>query len=234
MKKSKKQNIYSAVLLSGGKGTRMMGNIPKQYMLLAGKPMIMHSIERLDVIEDIDEIIIVCEREYISKIQTMIREYKISKNIEYAPAGGTRQESVCSGLQCAKNSHVIIHEAARPFVTVNDFKRLILAKGENATLGWPVPYTIVKGKNKITGILERSELVNVQLPQKFLTQPLLKAHMMAAANGENFTEDASLLYFYEKCHIEIIDGSEINLKITEPSDFALGEIIFKEHFARRK
>jgi len=227
--------MYSAILLSGGKGSRMKKNIPKQYLLLAGKPIIMHSVERLDNIEEIEEIVIVCDNEYVDKIKTMFYEYSIKTNVIFAQSGKSRQQSVYNGLGKIKNDRVIIHEAARPFAMPDDFYQLINSQSDNAMLGYDIPYTVIKGNdNKVSDLLNRSELVNVQLPQKFLTKDLKNAHEKAKAENREFTEDAGMVYYYEKSNIEIVKGSNFNIKITEPIDMLYGDIIYKEYIARRK
>lgn len=101
-------------------------------------------------------------------------------------------------------------------------------------LGYSVPYTIIEGGKKLDRILDRSKLVNVQLPQKFSKSELLQAHEKAFREGFQFTEDASLLFYYEKSEIEIIEGSNYNIKLTESLDMLIGEIIYKEYIARRR
>ncbi len=226
--------MYSAILLAGGKGKRMQQSIPKQYLLLAGKPVIIHSLERLDELDEISEIIVVCEKEYITVLTLLLAQYNITKEVLFAPAGQTRQESVYNGLKMAKNAMVIIHEAARPFATIEDFRKLISAVSQNALLGYSVPYTVVEGGKKLDGILDRSKLINVQLPQKFSRNELLRAHEKAFKDGCSFTEDASLLFYYKNSDIEIIEGSSYNIKLTETLDMLIGEIIYKEYIARRR
>ena len=92
---------YSLVLLSAGKGTRFGKETPKQYLLLAGKPMIVHTLERVDQIEDIAEVVVVCGEEYVEKIQTYLKDYRIQKKIVFVEGGDTRQKSVFAGIQAA-------------------------------------------------------------------------------------------------------------------------------------
>lgn len=226
--------MLSAILLSGGVGSRMNQSVPKQYMLLAGKPVIMHTIERLDAIDKIKDIIIVCSQEYYEVIDKMIGQYGISKKIIYAPAGATRQESVRSGLAFVNTTSVLIHEAARPFVKKEEFSKLIKSSASNVIIGSRIPYTVVKGNKYIEGLLERSELINVQLPQKFDTASLKKAHELACAEGKRFTEDGSLLFHYfPETKIKIVEGTEYNIKITMPLDMVASDIIYREYFQRR-
>lgn len=224
----------SAVLLSGGKGSRMQESIPKQYLLLAGKPMIVHSLERLDKINEVEEIIIVCDVSYIDTIAKMIKEFNITKPINFVKGGDTRQESVYNGIKIAKSDIVLIHEAARPFVRTSGFQNIIDEVEENITYGYDIPYTVLKGNDNVTEVLNRSELFNVQLPQKFKKEALLKAHESAIQNGNAYTEDASLLFGESGNNIKIIRGTSYNLKITEPIDFLVGEIIYSTYITKRK
>ncbi|MCI9440727.1 MAG: NTP transferase domain-containing protein [Ruminococcus sp.] len=226
--------MYSAILLSGGKGKRVRKEIPKQYLLLAGKPIIMHSLERIDKLSEVEEIIIVCEKKYEQEISQMAKQYMIEKPLKFVQNGETRQESVYQGLLKTKSDNVLIHEAARPFAVLDDYRNLIKAEKSNAILGCSIPYTVLKGQKYVKDILNRAELVNVQLPQKFIKSPLLEAHKKARKECVKFTEDASLLFYYDKTDIEIVNGSSFNIKITEPMDLIMGEKIYYEYIARRK
>ncbi len=136
---------YTFVLLSGGVGSRMQNSLPKQYMLLAGKPMIMHILEKIETIGEIKEVVLVCADEYRSSLKMLLEQYGIQKKVIFAPAGKTRQASVLSGLKQVNTEHVIIHEAARPFVTVEDYRELIDESSENAMIGSSIPFTVIKG-----------------------------------------------------------------------------------------
>lgn len=227
--------MFTLVLLSGGSGIRMKKDIPKQYLLLAGKPVIMHTLERINKIEEISEIVIVCTEEYVSLIKEMLVQYNITKPVKFAKAGNTRQASVKSGVELAVTENVIIHEAARPFVSGKDFIRLINEPCENAMYGLSIPFTVIKGHDRVEGILDRSELVNVQLPQKFNTEILRDAHKKAAQENRYFTEDAGLVYYYyPDVDIKICEGMAYDIKLTTSLDLIIGESIYREHFARRK
>ena len=113
---------HSAIILSAGVGSRMKENTPKQYLLIGGKPMIMHSIERLDNLSAVNEIIIVCDIAYRDELKKMLEEYAISTTIKFVQGGAVRQESVYNGLIEVSNDYVIIHEAARPYVKKSEFQ----------------------------------------------------------------------------------------------------------------
>lgn len=227
--------MYTLLFLSGGTGSRMQNSVPKQYMLLAGKPVIMHILERVDQIDSISEIVIVCAKEYESPINLMLDQYGVRTPVRYAPAGATRQESVRNGLALVKTEDVIVHEAARPFVKVEDFQRLIAVKERNAMLGDSIPFSVLLGHEYVEGVLDRSSLVNVQLPQKFETSLLRDAHERAANDGAEFTEDAAMVYKYHPdAMIKVCEGMSYNLKLTTRIDMLVGEKIYDEIFRRRK
>lgn len=227
--------MYTLVLLSGGNGSRMKKTIPKQYLMMAGKPVIMHTLERIDRIDAISNVIIVCTEKYVSSIKEMLIQYNISVPVSFAKAGETRQDSVRSGLDLVSSEYVVLHEAARPFVSEMDFRTLLKEPYENAIYGIPIPFTVIKGHNDVEGILDRAELVNVQLPQKFCTALLKDAHKQAEREAKKFTEDAGLVYYYfPNTEIRICKGMDYNIKLTTSLDLITGEIIYKEYFARRK
>ena len=226
---------YTLVLLSGGTGSRMRNAIPKQYMLLAGKPVIMHILERVDAIDSIGEVIVVCMDEYVESIKMMLGQYGVRKMVRFAPAGATRQGSVRSGLALVTTDNVIIHEAARPFVKIEDFEHLISIEDRNAIYGLDIPFTVVKGHDKIESLLKRSDLINVQLPQKFDTQLLRDSHAKAEADKMEFTEDASMVFHYHpETDIKICTGMDYNIKLTTRIDMLAGEQIYDDIFRRRK
>jgi 2-C-methyl-D-erythritol 4-phosphate cytidylyltransferase len=99
--------------------------------------------------------------------------------------------------------------------------------------GLAIPFTVLKGGEYIEGLLERDELVNVQLPQKFNRTKLLAAHQAAANAGREFTEDASLFFEYAKEPVRILPGIEHNIKITVPTDTVTAEAIYHDLMGRR-
>lgn len=223
---------YSFILLAAGKGVRLGKSTPKQFLPLAGKPMIVHTLERVDKLHQVTEIIVVCSLDYVSVIQSYAENYGIKKMIRYIEGGSSRQESVFNGLLAASENMVIIHEAARPLVSIREFEELIHFPYNNVTFSYSIPFTVLKKSNNgiISDILNREELVNIQLPQKFSKDVLLACHEKAKAAHRLFTEDASIVKFYSDTPIHCIPGSASNIKITEYTDMLFGEILYKEKF----
>lgn len=224
----------SVILLAGGKGNRMEKKIPKQFLLLAGKPVIMHSIERLEKISSIEEIIIVCVEGYKKYIENYILKYNLKKKYKIVMGGNTRQESVFNGLKEVNTESVIIHESARPFVTIKDFENIINSNEKNVTFGIQIPFTVLGVKNdKINYSLNRQELINIQLPQKYETMKIYDCHLNALKDNKIFTDDSSLMFNYGK-EILVLKGQSYNIKLTEANDFIVGEEIYKEYMGVSK
>ncbi len=219
----------SMILLSGGIGARMKASVPKQFLPIGGKPIIVHVLDKLENIKEISEIVVPSPRNYMEQTKEIIRNYQFSKPIQVIEGGKTRQESVYKALRCVTRENVLIHESVRPFVTKEEFERLIQTEERNATYGMDIPFTVLEGGEYIEKNLDRSRLINIQLPQKFDTAKLLAAHEQAIKDGKTFTEDVSLYFHYNGERIKVLRGTEYNIKITRPIDQAIGEIIYKEY-----
>ncbi|SDW00376.1 2-C-methyl-D-erythritol 4-phosphate cytidylyltransferase [Marininema mesophilum] len=219
----------SMILLSGGIGTRMKATVPKQFLPIGGKPMIVHVLEKIDQMNAVDEIIIPSPQAHIERTEELIRTHQFSKRIQVIEGGATRQQSVMKGLANVSHPSVLIHEAVRPLVRKEEFERLIQSEAINATYGTDIPFTVLEGEAWIEKTLDRNRLINIQLPQKFDTAKLSEAHQKAAKEQRGFTEDASLFFHYHKENIAVLEGTEYNIKITKPIDQQIGEIIYKDY-----
>ncbi len=218
------------IILAGGVGSRMGKSTPKQYLLLGGKPIIVHVLEKIDALTDLDQVVITCPAEHLDETRELLRHRNFGTSFDCIEGGETRQASVMNGLSALKDCEtVIIHEAVRPFVSVDEFRHLIDSECENAIYGIPIPFTVLVGNERVEGNLERTELVNVQLPQKFDAAKLREGHEKALAEGLSFTEDASLFLHYGLGTVRILEGSELNIKITHPSDLVIGEALYAEY-----
>ncbi len=217
------------MVLAGGVGERMGRPMPKQFILLAGKPIIAHVLDRVRDLPDITRII-VCPPEHVSLTEELLAHRNLADRFTCVVGGATRQESVYNGLSYFEGyDSVVIHEAVRPFVTTAEFQALIDDPAENAIYGSSIPFTVLVGHEYVEQTLDRSSLVNVQLPQKFDVARLRAAHEAARAEGRVFTEDASMLHHYGQGRVRILPGTANNIKITQPVDLVLGEAIYSEY-----
>lgn len=222
------------IVLAGGVGKRIGKPMPKQFLLLGGKPMLIHVLEKARSIAEIERVVIPCPQDHLDATRELIENHRLGRKFECVAGGSTRQESTYLGLLSIGDvDSVIVHEAVRPLVGVDDFRRLIEAEDPNAILGIPIPFTVLKGHDYVEGLLDRSELVNVQLPQKFDRARLLAAHEAARRDGREFTEDASLFYEYVGEPVRILPGQDHNIKITVPTDTVTAEAIYADLIGRR-
>lgn len=216
---------YSLLLLAGGVGKRMKAQRPKQLMLLGGKPMILHSLYAVENIPEISEIIVTCPDNFLSQMQEILDLHKIKKTLRCVVGGATRQESVWKGLQAAHEDHILLHEAARPMVCAEDFKSLIHSDSNNVIIGLSLPFSILAFEgDSATGSLDRSKLINVQLPHKYLKSDLMEAHRTAQERKREYTEDAAMLLDINK-PVKICQGRPENIKITTQMDYICAQCI---------
>lgn len=221
------------IVLAGGIGKRIGRPFPKQFLLLGGKPLIIHVLEKARVIAEIDRVVVTCPEAHLEETRKLIANHGFDERFTCIVGGGSRQESVYLGLGALEDCEsVIIHEAVRPLVTVAEFRELIGAEDANAMFGIPIPFTVLKGHEYVEDLLERDELVNVQLPQKFDRAKLAAAHDAARRDGAVFTEDASLFHRYADERVRILPGSERNIKITVPTDIVTAEAIYADSIGR--
>jgi 2-C-methyl-D-erythritol 4-phosphate cytidylyltransferase len=222
------------IVLAGGVGRRIGRPVPKQFLLLGGKPLLIHVLEKARAIPEIERVVITCPEAHLAATQELLESHRLGAKFRCIVGGSSRQESTYLGLVALPGvDSVIVHEAVRPLVSADDFRRLIAAEDENAMYGIPIPFTVVRGHDYVEGLLEREELVNVQLPQKFNAPKLLAAHEQARADGRDFTEDASLYYAYTGEPVRILPGMDHNIKITVPTDTVTAEAIYADRIGRR-
>jgi 2-C-methyl-D-erythritol 4-phosphate cytidylyltransferase len=221
------------IVLAGGIGKRIGRPFPKQFLLLGGKPLIIHVLEKARQTTDIDRVVITCPDAHLEETRKLIANHGFDERYSCIVGGTSRQESVYLGLRELDDCEsVIIHEAVRPLVTADEFRELIDAEDPNAMFGIPIPFTVLKGHEYVEDLLERDELVNVQLPQKFDRAALAAAHDAARRDGATFTEDASLFHRYADAQVRILPGSERNIKITVPTDIVTAEAIYADSIGR--
>jgi len=228
------QEMVLAVIVAAGKGTRMNSNsIRKQYLSIAGLPILSHTLLVFEKSELIDRIILVvpeCDFNYCK--QNIIAPLKPGKRIDLVPGGAERQISVYSGL-CAiddKNSIVVIHDGVRPFLSPEQLASCIAGVEESGAciLGVPVHDTVkyVDRSGHIDKTFERENIWLAQTPQVFRYALIMKAHNIAQQEGYKATDDASLVErLGEK--VKILHGDEYNIKITSQEDVEFSKALLR-------
>ncbi len=223
-----------AIILAGGIGERFGSEIPKQFVKLAGKPVIIHTLKIFEQHPHIHEIFLVVPKEYYLYSIEMINKYDFKKIKKILIGGRTRQESSRIGVFACENNvkNVLIHDAVRPFVSADIITRVIEALNEYPAVdvAIPSPDTIIEvsENNIIKDIPPRKVLRLGQTPQGFNLEVIKKAHQLAMAEGfNNATDDCSLVVRYKLGKVYVIPGSEYNIKITRPIDIHLADKIFQ-------
>lgn len=218
---SEDKSHCSVILLSAGVGSRFGGKAPKQFHRLKGKPIIAYSLKRLEEQLPFKELIISCNPLYEKTIKKIVKRYtpKLFPLLIFSDGGNTRQESVYKALLQTTGERILLHESARPCPSKALFCALMQSPEKNITPGVAIPFTVLKksNKNEISELINRDDIFNVQLPQRFERKTLLKAHQKAAKEGRSFTDDSSLLFYYGT-NVKVIEGEITNIKITHPSD----------------
>ena len=222
------------IVLAGGIGKRIGQPIPKQFLLLGGNPLIVHVLEKVRGVPEIADVVITCPASHLEETRDLIANHGFGERFRCIEGGASRQESVYRGLEALDGvESVVIHEAVRPLVTAEEFRALLDAPDANVMFGIPIPFTVLKGHEYVEDLLERSELVNVQLPQKFDARLLRDAHDAARRDHATFTEDASLFFRYADAPVRVLPGSDRNLKITVPTDLIVAEALYADLVGRR-
>ncbi len=219
------------IVVAAGSGTRMGSRIKKQYLPLAGVPVLVRTLQVLASCPSVDRMVLVVsadDREYVDKL---VKDHQISKVGAIVEGGRERQDSVRLGLGALleRTALVAVHDAARPLVTVAEVEAVLRAAEHEgaATLGVAVKDTIKRVANEqVTETLDRRELFAVHTPQAF-TRPLLeRAHRAAQQQGGIGTDDASLVEWAGH-PVRMVEGLYSNIKITTPDDLLIAEALWK-------
>jgi len=218
-----------AIVFAGGIGTRMhTKDIPKQFLKLSGKSIIIHTLEVFDSCDDIDAIVVACVKEWIPYLKEEILANDIKKVASIVPGGETGQDSIYNGLLAAKNLNddaiVLIHDGVRPMITKELLKANIdsVKKYGSSISATSVKETVIITSNdsdEVVEIPERSVSKIAKAPQSFYLRDILNVHEQAIKeNKHNFIDSCGIMKHYGyKLHT--VDCPDTNIKITTQSDY---------------
>jgi 2-C-methyl-D-erythritol 4-phosphate cytidylyltransferase len=221
-----------AIIPAGGKGKRSGTKIPKQYIRINGKELIVYTLEVFQRNKLINEIIISSESFYHSRLKELVKKYNLSKVTYIVKGGRERQDSVynalCSLSSPLSNDLVAVHDAARTLLPANVLTSAIITakKKGNALVCIKAKDTLVKGKSRVNEYLNRDEVYYVQTPQVFRYKDLKKA-MDKAYKDHYYGTDESMLVSRTGIKANIVEGSVFNFKITSKDDIELVKRILK-------
>ena len=214
-----------AVVPAGGMGVRMGSARPKQYLSLAGLPLLVHALRALLSSEAVAGAVLAVPADHVEATRRMLRRHRIEGAIEVVQGGLSRQESVWCGLQAVPidTRWVVVHDAVRPFITGDLVERLLVAARRvgAATCGMAVRDTV----KRVTGdtvqtTVERDGLWLTQTPQAFRRDLLCEAHDKARRDGFTGTDDAILVERLG-APVAMVPGFPYNMKITTPDDLRI-------------
>ena len=207
----------TALIAAAGSGTRL-GNGPKALVRLAGRTLLEHTLDAFDGL--VDEVIVALPG-------GLLAERGTDGGPRYIAGGESRQESIRHLLDAADSGLVVIHDVARPLLPADVLQRVVAAARSRgaASAAVAVTDTVVRLAGRGYGeVVDRSTLRAIQTPQAFDRELLLEAHARAAAKGLIATDDAALVRALG-AHVELVAGSPLLLKITEPADLLLAEVL---------
>jgi 2-C-methyl-D-erythritol 4-phosphate cytidylyltransferase len=222
--------MNTAILAAAGSGKRFGSEIPKQFIEVAGKPIIIHTLERFEKCPDIDKIILLLPESEISSFSDSIQLYKISKLEKIIAGGASRAGSVLNGINAlgSETDIVAIHDGARPLVSLEEISRVIEKAEETgaACLVGKITDTIKEiDGNLILSTLDRTKLRRALTPQAFSLR-ILKRAFAENEISDKITDESSMV---EKMGVEVsfIEGSSRNIKITTKEDLVFAKEILE-------
>jgi len=219
-----------AIIAAAGAGTRMASDRPKQFLLLAGTPVIIHTLKVFEQCESINEVIVVLPAAESAGFLSLAGKFGLRKVARVVPGGVTRADSVKRGLtaiRAATAEIVAVHDGVRPFVTVEEIDAVVTAAQTDgaAILVAPVTDTIKQiSDRRVERTLDRGRLRRALTPQCFRYDVLLQAYQATDVTDPAATDESVLV---EKLGhpISVIEGSARNIKITSAEDLAIAEAI---------
>lgn len=230
-----------AAVLAGGTGSRMSADRPKQFLEVAGRPLLAHTLSAFEAADSVDRIVIVAGEAHLDRARAVAAEAGVSKLADVVPGGDDRGASSRAALAWAlersgPEGRLLIHDAARMLVspTLIDAVAAALDRHRAASAAVPSTDTVVEvrsedGREYFAAVPDRASLRRVQTPQGFRIGTLAAAFEAAAADPSfHATDDGSVVLRYlPGTRVAVVPGEERNLKVTEPLDLAVAGALLK-------
>lgn len=217
-----------AIIAAAGTGSRMASDLPKQFLQLAGTPIIFHTLKPFELCDSIQEVIVVLPPEASAAFLAQAGKHGLRKLTRVLPGGVTRADSVKRGLMAIRSATaeiVAVHDGVRPFVTVEEISETVAAARRDgaAILATRVTDTIkIVDGDTVVETLARQNLRQALTPQCFRYDLLRQAYDTADANDPSLTDESTLVERLGH-KVTIVEGSPRNIKITTPRDLLIAE-----------
>ncbi len=227
------QKVNYAIVLAAGVGQRMRnGGLPKQFLKLMGKPIIIYTLEKFEAIREIDQVIVVCHGSYIDYMRELLRLYQIKKAKDIVVGGSDRQRRLRRGLNIIVENGgkpqdiVAIHDGVRPLVdlaTIQENIRVAKQYGCAITVH-PVTETVVVTQAEEANMADfkkRSDTYSMTAPQTFQLGKIIEAYEKVDQSGEGEMPllDAAMVYAQAGGEVHLVKQQGANIKITTPEDY---------------
>lgn len=221
------------IIPAAGQGKRMQAGKNKQFIQLEDKPVIVHTLSTFQNDPNCKQIVLVINKKEKNEFQALIETYHLTKVVRLVSGGTERQHSVFAGLKALPQENadalVLVHDGARPFVTIDMISRVAkkAAATGAAVLAVPIKDTLKRSDGSvIIETVDRSELWAVQTPQAFHYSLLFEANVHAEQKQIEATDDASLVEAFGR-DVSIVMSDETNIKLTTPEDLIFANVILK-------
>jgi len=219
-----------AAILAGGKGERAGGEVPKQFLPVGGKPLLLHSAEIFDGCPEVSSLLVVVPDGWVKEAEELLKPFR--KLTAVIPGGETRQASSFCALRHLSPSppdYLIIHDAARPLITSQMVRRIAACAPHPATFALRATDTVAEGaKGKVMKVLDRERVYLIQTPQGAPFSLLYKAHLAAQREGIRDASDDMGLLLRRGVQVTLLEGDRSNIKVTTPEDLLLAEALLRE------
>lgn len=222
-----------AIIAAAGQGTRMAGKRPKQFLELAGTPILFHTLRAFEECDLIHETIVVIPAQESANFLSLAGRYGLRKLAKVVAGGVTRAESVLKGLQSVREATaevIAVHDGVRPFVTPDEISRTVAAAAEEGAailVAKPVDTVKEVRDGLVVRTLKRDEVCYALTPQCFQYKLLRRAYERVDVNDPDLTDESSLV---ERLgvRIAVVEGSARNIKITREEDLVIGEQLLRQ------
>lgn len=232
--------MTTAIILSGGGGTRFGSAVPKQMLEILGRPVLAFTLDAFHRAEAIEDVIIVCHPDYLADVERLCERERFFRVVAVIAGGATRQASSLAGITEAHRrgaKQIVIHDAARPLIApdvIDEAVRRIAETGVVDVCSKTTDTIVRSAEGMVADIPERAHLYNGQTPQGFTLDIALAAHAKAAADGiDNATDDVQLALRIGHRAV-IVDGGPHNIKITHAPDLEIARLLLERKLGRSK